>query len=234
MLEGFLPTKSYQTKEEYIFETLRDAILQCKIQPEERLVIDHLASTFGVSSIPIRTVLQRLQSEGLVEITPHAGAVVSSISPDTIDELFSILGLLEGIAFLSAAQKIKDSDINQLESILNEMDKAASNENADQWSDYNRNFHIRIAEIAQMGLVVDFTKRVLDRWDRMRRFYMFKEVFSHRLAKSQGDHRLMFELLKQRKGEELVETASQHNAIAKQAYINWIHTHVNGEQKLHP
>jgi DNA-binding GntR family transcriptional regulator len=225
MFEGMVTAKPYQTKEEYIFDTLREAILQCKILPEERLVIDHLATTFGVSSIPIRTVLQRLQSEGLVEIIPHTGAVVSRVSLDTIDELFSILGSLESIAFSAAARKIQEGEIKELENILEAMDKSSVAEDVNQWSDLNRSFHIRIAEISQMKLLVDFTKRVFNQWDRLRRYYLFKEVFVQRLGQSQNDHREMFELLKQHKGDELVTRAVKHNNSAKEAYQRWINDH---------
>lgn len=225
MFEGLNANKMYQTKEEYIFETLRSAIMECKIPPDERLVIDQLAATFGVSSIPIRTVLQRLQVEGLVEIIPHTGAVVSSVSLDTIDELFSILGALESIAFVTAARKIQDRDIKDLKHVLDVMDKAAAEDDVDTWSENNRNFHIRIAKISQMKLLIAFTKRIFDQWDRIRRFYLIKEVFSQRLAKAQSDHWEMFGLLKEHKGEELAAKAVIHNTLAKEDYLKWINAH---------
>jgi DNA-binding GntR family transcriptional regulator len=228
MLEGLNPGKQYQTKEEYIFETLRTAIMQCKILPEERLVIDQLATTFGVSSIPIRTVLQRLQVEGLVEIIPHTGAIVSGVSLETIDEIFSILGALESIAFVAAIRKIQDKDIKALELVLEAMDKATREDDVDAWSENNRNFHIRIAKIAQMNLLAEFTKRIFDQWDRIRRFYLVKDVFSQRINTAQSDHRQMFTLLIEHKGEELAAKAVEHNTSAKQAYQKWIHAHKAG------
>ncbi|NTV35482.1 MAG: GntR family transcriptional regulator [Anaerolineaceae bacterium] len=230
MLDGLTPTKTYLTKEEFIFNSLREAIMQCKILPGERLVIDHLSEVYKVSSIPIRTVLQRLQAEGLVDIIPHTGAVVSGISLDTIDELFTILSSLENIAFSVAVRKITEQDIADLERIMVIMDRAAEQANADEWSDYNRIFHIRIAEIAQMNILIDFTKRIFDQWERIRRFYLFKEVFAHRLPQSQNDHRDMFELLKQHKAAELTEKTSQHNTLAKNAYQTWINTTIVKDQ----
>ncbi len=231
MFEGLVPAKTYLTKEEYIYSTLREAIMQCKILPGERLVIDHLSDAFKVSSIPIRTVLQRLQAEGLVDIIPHTGAVVSEVSLDTIDEIFTILGSMEYLAFSGAVKKITDKDVKDLDHILTAMDKASVEGNADKWSENNRRFHLRIAEIAQMKLLVDITSHIFDQWERIRRFYLFKEVFEHRLAQSQHDHREMFELLKQRKVAELAEMTSRHNLAAKEAYQTWIHSHiVNNEQ----
>jgi DNA-binding GntR family transcriptional regulator len=80
MLSSLHPPK-YRTKEEYAYDVLRRAILHCQLQPGEKLVADNLGATLGISPIPIRAALQRLQAEGLVEITPHTGVVVSQLSP---------------------------------------------------------------------------------------------------------------------------------------------------------
>ena len=225
MIEGFVPAKSFQTKEEHIYQTLREAILQCKIQPEEKLVIDHLASNFGVSTIPIRTVLQRLQIEGLVEIIPHTGAQVAGISLNTVEEIFSIMGAFESIAFPAAAQKINKKEINEIEQLVDAMDKAADHQDANEFAQLNRKFHIRIAEIAQMRLLTDFTNRIFDQWERIRVFYL-KDVLLQRLAKAQQEHRDIFKLLRAKKGDELAAKAVAHNMAAKEAYQTWINSHI--------
>jgi DNA-binding GntR family transcriptional regulator len=225
MVEGFVPAKSFQTKEEYIYQSLREAILQCKIQPEEKLVIDHLASTFGVSTIPIRTVLQRLQIEGLVEIIPHTGAQVAGISLNTVEEIFSILGAFESIAYPAAARKMTKAEVAELELLLDSMDKAVEKQDANEWSQLNRKFHIRITEISQMNLLTDFTKRIFDQWERIRIYYL-KDVLSQRLAKAQQEHREIFELLRKQDGEGLVAHAVSHNQTAKESYQKWINSHL--------
>ncbi len=225
MLEGIVPGKPFQTKEESIYQNLRTAILQCKIQPEEKLVIDHLAVTFGVSTIPIRTVLQRLQIEGLVEIIPHTGAQVASISLDTVEEIFSIMGAFESIAFPAAARKITKKETSELEYLMNAMDKAAAEQDANEFAQLNRKFHIRVAEIAQMHLLTDFTNRIFDQWERIRVFYL-KDVLTQRLPQAQQEHREIFQLLCDKKADELAAKAIIHNVAAKKSYQNWINSHL--------
>jgi DNA-binding GntR family transcriptional regulator len=225
MLEGLIPAKPFQTKEEYIYETLRNAILQCKIQPEEKLVIDQLAASLGVSTIPIRTVLQRLQIEGLVEIVPHTGAQVAGISLDTVDEIFSILGAFESIAFPAATRKIDEKGLRELEQVLGAMDEAVAASDANRWSQLNRQFHIRVAEIAQMPLLTDFTNRVFDQWERIRIYYL-KDVLTQRLPQAQQEHHEIFALLRERRGDELAAKAVAHNMQAKDSYRHWINSHL--------
>ncbi len=224
MLEK-ISNKPFQTKEEYIYETLRTAILTCELQPGEKLVIDRLAAEFGVSTIPIRTVLQRLQIEGLVEIVPHSGAQVAGISPDTVEEIFMILGAFESIGFPAAARKINEKETRELERMIEAMDQAVTQNDAGKWSELNRKFHIRIAEIAQMPLLTDFTVRVFDQWERIRIYYL-KDVLTHRLAQAQHEHHELFQLLTEHKDQELAVKAVAHNTLARDSYQQWINANL--------
>jgi len=224
MLEGLVPPKPFQTKEEYIYETLRAAILQCKLPPGEKLVIDHLSSVLGVSTIPIRAALQRLQTDGLVEIVPHTGAVVSEISIDDLTEIFTLLEALESIGFEYASKRATDSDLLKLEDLVNGMDKAYQNGDIDRWSELNSEFHCSISKITQMDLLNEYTCRTLSYWERIRRYYL-KEIGSYRIPKAQADHHEMIELLKQRKSKELAAIASQHNRQAREAYEKLFQSH---------
>ena len=104
------PPQLPRTKEEFVYGTLRAAIMRCDLKPGEKLVIDTVSAELGVSPIPVRAALQRLQVEGLVEITPHTGAVVSKILPDTVAEIFMLLEVLESVAFRVAVSKASDSE----------------------------------------------------------------------------------------------------------------------------
>ena len=89
------PPPKPRTKEEYAYDVLRGAILRCELRPGEKLVLDDLSEKIGVSAIPLRSAVQRLHSEGLVEIIPHTGAIVSDISPGNLEAVSLLLERLE-------------------------------------------------------------------------------------------------------------------------------------------
>ncbi len=101
----FQPAPPFQTKEEYAYQALRQAILRCELPPDEKLVIDRLSVEMGLSQIPVRAAIQRLQTEGLVVINPHSSATVAPLSPAKIDEVFTLLESLERAAFRSHCRK---------------------------------------------------------------------------------------------------------------------------------
>jgi DNA-binding GntR family transcriptional regulator len=68
-------------------------------------------------------------------------------------------------------------------------------------------------------MLQEMTARVLDRWNRVRRFF-FADVLLLRVVKAQEEHRLMIEALRQRNVERLVTLVRQHNHSALVAYMN--------------
>lgn len=216
-LTSLTSPKIYQTKEEYVYDTLRAAIMRCELKPGEKLVMDNLSVELDVSPIPIRGALQRLQAEGLVEIVPHSGAIVSSISPDTIDEIFLLLEALESTAFRVAAPKATEAEIAQLADLVDEMGVALATQDVDRWSDLNNEFHLAVARLTTMTMLDEFTGRVLDSWDRLRRLYL-QPFVALRLNEAQAEHCQMIALLKQRDADGLVRLTAQHNCQAKELY----------------
>ncbi|HTX80384.1 MAG TPA: GntR family transcriptional regulator [Longilinea sp.] len=213
----FKSVPNLQTKEQYAYTTLRDAIIRCELAPGEKLVIDHLSTEMGLSQIPIRTALQRLQSEGLVIINPHAGAIVAPLPSEKIAEVFALLESLERTAFTIAAQNRTDADLIDLANILDQMDAVLSNPDPSDWLVLNCAFHRRIATITAMPLLIDFTARTLDEWMRISHHY-FANITSTRLPQTQAEHRQIIDLLRARDTDALESLAAAHNRDANRSY----------------
>lgn len=218
MIDGIQALKPYQTKEEYVYNALRGAILNCDLKPGERLVIDHLSEQFGISPIPVRTVLHRLQSEGLVEITPHMVANVSLVSLEMVEEVFALLEALERITFQIALNKVTDSSIQALNELVDEMDQCVRKDDYRQWSKLNADFHCAIAAMTEMGLLLEFTRRTLDRWIRLS--CCFDQIDPRGIYQSQDEHREMMQLLVAGDKDGLEKLTIQHNRISHDSYRN--------------
>ena len=116
------PHTRHLTKNAFVYQTLRTAIIRCELQPGERLVIDDLARRYEVSIIPVREALRLLESEGLVVSIPHVGATVAPISRDSVREVFTLLEGLELVAsradlqaMISALRAGGEADVRTLQ-----------------------------------------------------------------------------------------------------------------------
>lgn len=69
-----------------IYLTLEQEMISLKIKPGELLSENQLCKRFNVSRTPIRSVLQRLQQKGFVQIIPHKGTRVTVICIDIVNQ----------------------------------------------------------------------------------------------------------------------------------------------------
>src|SRR5215203_5876315 len=110
-----MPTsRSGPTKQERVYQDVRERILAGTYVPGFRIVIDALAEEFGVSALPVREAIRRLEAEGLVVFRPNVGAQVSPAEPGLFEEELSVLAVLEGYATALAAPLLEATDIARL------------------------------------------------------------------------------------------------------------------------
>lgn len=204
----------FTTKQALVYQTLHEAILSGELAPGQRLVIDDIAKALAVSAIPVREALNQLQSERLIEMKPHVGAVVTSISKDSIRELFALLEALELVAVRSAAEKAGPSELDQLRGLLGQLDAAGSDK---AWDEANGAFHRAIVAIADMPLLADFTARVLREWERLRRA-AFRDRKAPDTARAQREHRALLKAIEAKDLEKLERLVIEHNRGALAAY----------------
>jgi DNA-binding GntR family transcriptional regulator len=210
-------SKLHRTKEEYAYDTLRAAIMRCELPPGEKLVIDTLSLELNISPIPIRAALQRLQAEGLIEIIPHTGAIVAPISPDLNSEIFTLLEMLESTALRLIGEKVTAADLARLRHFVVAMDEAMQRGDTEQWSSLNTEFHKAVAHMTHMKMLVEFTSRVFDSWNRLQHCYL-KSIVGARMPQAQAEHHQMLDLLERRETEALLALVAQHNRQAQAAY----------------
>jgi DNA-binding GntR family transcriptional regulator len=211
----------HRTKQEFVYQTLRDAIVKCELAPGERLVIDDLARRLEVSSIPVREALQTLQSEGLVQTVPHVGATVAPISRESIAEVFTVMEGLEIVATRAAAERATPEDLDALEEMVRLMDRALATGAHEQWGDVNTRFHVMICALTGMPMLQDMMERALDRWDRVRR-YFFTGVLVHRAEQAQREHHALLDAMRARSWDRLEDTIREHNRGALADYTAYL------------
>src|SRR3546814_18041549 len=95
-----------KSRKDLLAERLEEDIVSGRFAPGERLDEVSLATSFGVSRTPVREVLQRLASSGLVELRPRRGAIVAQISIGRLVEMFEVMAELEGMCGRLAARRM--------------------------------------------------------------------------------------------------------------------------------
>jgi DNA-binding GntR family transcriptional regulator len=137
-------TTAVQTREDFVIDELREAIVRGHFKPGEKLDQEEIAELLNVSRIPVRQALRTLTAEGLVKMYPHRGATVAELSREELEEIYFLRGVLEGVAARLAAPKMDEAHIAKLQAILEKIDQLTD---LDEWLDLNREFHNTIYEV---------------------------------------------------------------------------------------
>jgi DNA-binding GntR family transcriptional regulator len=205
------------TKQQTIYHYLKDRIMEGKVPPGQRLIIEDIAEELGLSIIPVREALQLLQSERLVEIQAHAGATVASITRENIEEIFTILEGMEAVTVRRIAKNRPPGLEATLEALIMQMDQAEKRHDVEKWSALNMKFHLAMSEATGMPWVLEITARALGSWHRIRRHF-FREGGEHRFAQAQKDHHGILDALRRGDADRAEKLVRQHNQRALRYY----------------
>lgn len=121
-----------------VCDVLREAILRGDFEQGERLVQSELANALGVSRMPIREALRKLESEGLVTLEPHRGAIVRSVKVEDVIEIYGLRSQMEKMAVELSVDRLTSDDIQKLEAFVIQME---SSKGVDEFVQANIEFH---------------------------------------------------------------------------------------------
>ncbi|MFJ4577923.1 GntR family transcriptional regulator [Streptomyces echinatus] len=133
---------------ERVYEALLELITTRALRPGQHLVESELAGHLGVSRQPVREALQRLNTEGWVDLRPAQGAFVHEPTETEADQLLSVHTLLEAEAARLAAAHADSAGIAVLEELCAEGEKAVAAEDVERAVALDAAFHAKVAEMA--------------------------------------------------------------------------------------
>ncbi len=106
---------------ECVYELLRDEIITARLAPGAPLPLSQLAEQFGVSTMPIRVALVRLETEGFVVLSRHRGAIVAPLLLEELEEIQAIRAGIEGFAARLGAERMTPESLRCMESLLEDV-----------------------------------------------------------------------------------------------------------------
>jgi len=131
-----------------VTEALRAAILNGEYAPRQRLVEVDLCERFGTSRFILRSALQELAAQGLVEFQRNRGARVREVSIDEAIEITEVRVLLEGLLAARAAERVTKTEAAMLRNLVKDMRAAVAKSELLTYSDLNARLHSAIRDIA--------------------------------------------------------------------------------------
>lgn len=193
---------------------LREAILQGRLRPGERLVQEELATELGVSRQPVREALRRLEIEGLIVQLPQRGFVVREYRDEDIRENYHLRQLLESEAARFAAQRIEPDELEELRALNRTLGEAVEAGDTSSMVEVNAQFHRLIHDSARMP---QLTRLIQQLWVG---HTVFTPLFvPGRAPRSVAEHEEILQALTARDPERAAATMREHIARAASDYF---------------
>ncbi|MFF3174142.1 GntR family transcriptional regulator [Streptomyces sp. NPDC057900] len=150
-----------KSKAEMAYDNLRQAIAGGELRPGERINMDELARNLGVSKIPIREAIKRLESEGLVTSQMHSGVAVTQVDKTEMRGVFLAREAIEGLVAKLAAERTSEGLLAALEEVQTKMRAELAAGATEHLPELNSDFHRALSEASGYRILADLTEQLL-------------------------------------------------------------------------
>jgi DNA-binding GntR family transcriptional regulator len=159
------------SKERGVYDQLRRAIISGALRPGQRLIPAEVGARFGVSSMPVRNALMRLEAERLVTRAPHREFAVTTYSAQEIKDLYVIRVTLDGLAARLGAQNTTPEVLAELREVLRRSERYLAQGDTESLMEANREFHETIYRQVGNRQLLELVQAMRDRANRYRAAY---------------------------------------------------------------
>jgi DNA-binding GntR family transcriptional regulator len=184
---------------------LRRALLAGEIKPGERINVAELERSFGVSHIPIREAVRRLETEGLIVALPQRAAVAAGVDLDDLGGLYDLRRIIECEVIERSVESMTDEQVEGVRAALEALEAVAQDHDSSGFWELHREFHWALLEPGASAWI----RRVLEQvWTASQRYVRL--FVSETVDDAMADHRQLYEYCERRDGVHARELLRRH------------------------
>lgn len=211
-----------QTVTTLTLEALRERILRGDYPEGSPLRQDALAADLGVSRIPVREALRQLEAEGLVTLSPHHGATVSTLSIGEVRELFEVRALIESDLLRRSIPNLAPADLDSADEILQQYESAFSAGDVAAWGGLNWKFHSALLTPAGRPLTMGLVESLQNQSDRYIRLQL---SLTSAQTRATYEHRTIVDAIRAGEADRACALIAAHINEAGYSLLHFLRAH---------
>ena len=172
--------------------------------PGARLRQEEIAARLSVSTTPVREAFRILEAEGLVRLDPGRGVLVFRPSMEEVSETYEIREVLEMLAVQHAVETLGETEIAELEGILDELDRTTDR---DTWIRLNNRYHDQMYSFASRPKLRSIIVSLRDSMSGYMHSAIHRAIESGRASR---EHRAILEACRQGDVQRAQEAVKAH------------------------
>lgn len=198
---------------EAVYDAIAEMIITRELQPGEHLAENELAAHLGVSRQPVREALQRLQTEGWVDLRPALGASVHVPTDEEADQLLAVRTVLEAESARLAAGRSTPEQVEQLWELQRTGVKALSAQDQDGLVAANAALHAYVVSMSGNAVLAELIALV----HRRVRWY-YRPIARARGTDAWDEHVQLIEAIAARSGKRAGDMMRRHTERTRKIY----------------
>ena len=196
-----------------VYDAIVELIVHGTLQRGQHLVENELAEYLGVSRQPVREALQRLHSDGWIDLRPAQGAFVHTPSEDEVDQLLGVRSVLQTYSARLAAERATPEDVNRLWELQQDGLNALAANDTEGLVAANAALHASITALAGNTVLAEHIGLVERRW----RWY-YLPIAQPRGHDAWTEHAELIKAIAARDPERASNIMSRHTERTRQVY----------------
>ena len=198
--------RGYEPMASVVARSVREAILDGRLSPGERIRQEDIARRLGTSRIPVREALRQLETEGLVSLVPHSGARVAIMDYAGFSELYQLREVVEPLAIAESASRLTDEQLTHLAELVDIVEQSA--DDPLHWLEADRRLHLESYAAAPLPRVLSMIEGFWNQTQQYRRAYLY--TVQPQIEIVTAEHRLILEALERRDPEDAANLQRLH------------------------
>jgi DNA-binding GntR family transcriptional regulator len=186
---------------------IQQEILSGRIPPGERMRLRSLQEQFGVSHIPIREALRRLEGIGLVEILPQRGAIAARLAYDEFTDVYDLRKIIEPEIAARAAERVVPARLKAIKEALAKLNAEPEGSRSPHFDELHRRFHWLICEPGSTPVVERVVKQL---WQTSDRYVRLSLTQDRAASEAQRQHQRLYEAIRKRDPEMMRRELTAH------------------------
>ncbi|MEA5031252.1 MAG: GntR family transcriptional regulator [Sphaerochaeta sp.] len=138
-----------------VYRELHEMIENSRFSPGGRIVVEDLTKELGVSRTPVWQAIGLLEREGYLTYKPNVGVFMQEISPNDALDLYSVRGVLEGMAARLASEGISISQLKELRENLSRQESILPEKNFIEYSKLDFDFHALVYQASNNNCLIE-------------------------------------------------------------------------------
>lgn len=131
----------FKTLKDHVYDYIASQIMEGRLNPHEKINEAAICEELSISRTPVREALIQLASEEILENVPRKGFVLRYVDLKEAQELYEIIGHLDGLAAYKASGRLTEQDFKDMNFYIESMDLAIRSENYAMYYRQQMEFH---------------------------------------------------------------------------------------------